>query len=244
MSNSSSITQVNNAVYKGRRLVDPKRMTDKYACVDECEFQHWPVIHVYSKVGSPNEITTFEPVFTFYLFGQYSPFLESCYENYQQFRCRSVVVSFESPICTSIHARIQTGIYWIPNHADMDSKEDDSPQNWVSFLEKRHTSMVTQSGGSNRFKIKYIPQVAAHQVIVEDEMKVPEDPPVQRFETVEANAQSGWMVTSEHNKTWKHRGPMVIFRRPYKLSGEDDIVASYSVVVRTVWEFRNLKNGR
>lgn len=230
--------QYNNARYKGRRLAEPK-LCDRYAAIDEIEATHWPVLPIAQSPGDFYKLVRFEPKFDYQVFASTSPFLRAMYENYSQFRCRSVQVLFESPLCGPQRPRIEIGIYWIPNHFQMDEAVDPAPTNWIEFGEKNHTSIVSNNGAHSRFKLQYVPQLVKREQLVEDEGPEHAD----RFIYTNGDFQSGWMNTDENSKTWEHRGPMVVFRRPYVPVGAgEDVVDTYSVKIRTVWEFRNLKN--
>lgn len=235
-----SAPQVHLAKYKSRRLVDPRRMADEYVAIDEVEYNEFPVLTINSAVGNPNEVVTKEVKFAPQLFLNSSPLMSAFYEHYRYFRCRSVEITFTSTSHNVDYRRCQVGVYWIPDHFAYDNNRDAPIALWHDFKEKPNTHMILQKGHHGIFKLRYVPQMVYQEDIDEDE----NDPVQDTIHQVQGDYQSGWMPTTDSNKTWELRGPLVVFRKPYSAAGGISTPeVSYIINVRTIWEFKKAKNG-
>lgn len=235
----AAVNQVTLAKYKLGRLVTPRQMADEYVCIDEVDYQNWPVLTINSSPGNPNDVILMEPRFNFNTFAPGSPLLNAFFENYRYFRCRSVLVTFQSTDVSVDYRRVQVGCYWVPDHSSYDRGVDAPITSWSIFKEKPNTSMINTRGNPSRFHIRYVPQVTKQDEVVEDEEVVP---PV--IWDVRGDQPMGWMDTSAPFKTLEMRGPHIVFRRPYSPAGGPATPeVSYSITVKTIWEFKKAKNG-
>lgn len=229
------MAQVRNAAYKGGRLVNPSQDASKYVCIDEVI--PLPIVAVTASKDSCNLVTLWEPKFTATPFINSSTLMQAFMANYKQYRCRSVEVILESTKCGLEHERVETAIYWIPNHYEFDNDTDTVPQTWNMVLEKDRVSRVTRSGGRNGIRLHYIPQMVYQEDVDEDE-----DPPApDTVFQVRGDFKCGWLPTDQPYRTLDFRGPALIFRRPYTNLEEAPLVVQYCVNVRCVFEFRNAK---
>lgn len=235
-----SAPQVHLAKYKSRRLVDPSRMADEYVAIDEVEYSNWPVLTINSSAGDANACVTNEIKFAPTLFLASSPLMSAFYDHYRYFRCRSVEVTYTSSSAAVDYRRTQVGVYWIPDHFAYDNNRDAPISSWIDFMEKPNSHMILSKGHHGIFKLRYVPQMVYQEDIDEDE----NDPVQDTIHQVQGDYQSGWMPTTESNKTWELRGPLVVFRRPYSVAGGIDTPeVSYIINVRCIWEFKKAKNG-
>lgn len=225
-----------NARYKGRRLVDPRRMTDEYACIDEVI--SLPLMEVPSSPDAQGfSVVKYEPRFSIQNFLAGSPLLAALYTNFTQYRCRSAQLLFESVSVDNVNNRYEVGIYWTPNHSMLDNGHDSPINTWIDFMEKGHTSRVSNAAGDSRFMLKYIPQVIDKEAEEEDEAELP---PAEI--DVRSSQPFGWLPTyGPPEQGWEHRGPMMVFRQPYSAIGVNARV--WTVSLRCVWEFRAAKTG-
>lgn len=225
-----------NARYKGRRIVDPRRMTDEYACIDEVI--SLPLLEVPSTADLNGfSVIKYEPRFNISQFLPSSSLLNALYNNFNQYRCRSAKLLFESVSTDNVNNRYEVGIYWVPNHTLLDNGHDTPINNWLDFMEKSHTSRVSNDAGERRFMLKYIPQVIDKEEEEEDENELP---PVQI--AVRSSQPFGWLPTyGAPENGWEHRGPQLIFRQPYSAVGVN--ARPWTVSLRCVWEFRSAKSG-
>lgn len=232
--------QVHLAKYKGRRLVDPRRLADEYVAIDEVEYNEWPVLEIKTSAGNPNDVVLHEVKFKLSLFLASSPLATAFYENYRYFRVRSVTVDYTSSDVAVDFRRVQAGVYWIPDHWALDNNRDAPIATWQDFMEKPNVSMLSRHGGHNRYRISYVPQQVYQDDIDEDE----EDPMPDTVFQVRGDAPFGWMETNTPNKSLEHRGPQVVFRKPYIPSGGVSTTEiSFIINVRVILEFKKAKNG-
>lgn len=224
-----------NARYKGRRLVDPRRMTDEYAVIDEIK-----TLPPFSVDTSPDAngfaIVKFEPIFDISQFFGDSPLLTALYSNYNQYRCRSATLHIESVFQDNINLRHEIGIYWVPNHAQLDNGHDVPINSWAEFREKNHTSIMSMSAQTRLHTLRYIPQVT--EVDQEEE----DDPDIPAVELdVRSSQPGGWLPTyGGLAQTFNHRGPQIIFRKPYAAVAAQ-VSPVFTMSLRVVWEFRAAK---
>lgn len=229
------MSQQRNARYKGRRLVEPRQDSSKYVVIDEVIL---PTILDVTYSGSDyNQVLTYEPKFTATPFLNTSPLMAAFDANFQEFRCRSVEITFESTECGLEHPRIQSAIYWVPNHYNWDNNgAEEKSQYWSQVLEKEHMQMVHKSGGKDIFYLHYVPQLVFQDDVDEDE----DEPHPDTIFQVRGDFKSGWMPTGAPYTTIEFRGPVIYFRRPYRQPVPDPAIAArYQVTIRALWEFRN-----
>lgn len=230
--------QVTLAKYKSHRLVPPGQMADEYVCIDEVEYTNYPVITINSSPGAVGDVVRNEIKFNYALFATYSPLLRAFYENYRYFRCRACEVTYAATDYTVDFRRTQVGCYWIPDHYAYDNNADPPINSWPEFMEKPNTSMLNARGDHGIFKIKYVPQLVKQDDNDEDDP----DPLPDVIYQVRGDFPMGWMPTNEFNKTIDLRGPMAVFRRPYSPAGGIATPeVSYSITVKTYWEFKKAK---
>lgn len=235
----ASENQVTLAKYKASRLVTPRRMADEYVCIDEVEYENFPVITVTASPGNVNDVQVSEIKFNTNTFLASSPLMSAFYEHYRYFRCRSVEVVYTSTDVTTDYRRTQVGCYWIPDHYSWDNNIDAPIIKWNDFMEKPNTSMINYIGNRGIFKLRYVPQLVKQDDIVEDE----DDPiPDVVFQT-RGDTPAGWLLTNVPNKTVDLRGPLVVFRRPYTSGAIATPEVSFGITVKCIWEFKKAKNG-
>lgn len=224
-----------NAKYKGTRLVEPRQDASKYVCIDEV---YLPVILSvnYSAVDY-NQVLRYEPRVTPGSFLASSPLMLAFWDNFKEFRARKVEVSFESMECGTEHPRVQSAIYWVPNHFDYDNQPAANPAYWSQVLEQDRMSIVHKAGGKDMFHLQYIPQLISQEDIEEDN---PEPAPDFVFQ-VRGDFKYGWCPTTDPAKQWELRAPVIYFRRPYRAAGPEDAAVKYQVTVRVLFEFRNAR---
>lgn len=239
----AAVNQVTLAKYKAGRLVTPRRTADEYVCLDETDYLNFPVLTISSAPGDINSVILFEPKFTFNSFaasGVPSPLLNAFYDNYRYFRCRSVLVTFESTDVSVDYRRVQVGCYWVPNHWALDNNLDAPISAWGQFKEKPNTSMINTRGNPNRFHLRFVPQFVKDDDLVQDQ----EDPAPPVLSPQYGDQPVGWMETSAGNKSVFMRAPQIVFRRPYSPAGGPATPeVSYAISIKTIWEFKKAKNG-
>lgn len=240
----AAVNQITLAKYKAGRLVTPRRMADEYVCLDEVTYTQYPVLTISSTPGDVNSVVLFEPKFTFDNFasnpGSPSPLLNAFYNNYQYFRCRSVLVTFESTDVSVDYRRVQVGCYWIPNHMAYDNGTDAAITRWNDFKEKPNTSMINTRGNPNRFHLRFVPQFVKNDELIQDQ----DDPAGYVVSPQYGDQPCGWLDTNAGNKSVFMRCPQIVFRRPYAPAGGPSTPeVSYSIVIKTIWEFKKAKNG-
>lgn len=236
----ADVSQVTLAKYKSGRLVRPRRMADEYVCIDEVEYDAFPVLTISSSPGNPNDVTLKEVKFTPNLFLNSSPLMDAFYDNYRYFRCRSVELTYTSTDTSVDYRRVQMGCYWTPDHYAYDNNIDSAILKWNDFMEKPNTNMINIRGRSGIFRLNYVPQLVKQDDVVEDE----DAPAPDTVWQVRGDQPMGWLLTNEPNKTIELRGPMMVFRKPYSpAGGPASPEVNYIINVKTFWEFKKAKNG-
>lgn len=237
--------QFSNAIYKIPRRFGTPRTANQYTCVKETaqDDRLGAQNNVFNVIGSAsdyNQVQVFEPIFKPSNFLGSSPLMNAFYTHYDQFRCRSVKVEFTSVLvgASSKAPRVETAIWWCPNHQQEDSEVagGDAPgyQYWTQLRESTHVSYIGHSP-YRRFAIDYVPQQIDQDAVVDKDTEGKID-----VELTYSDMPAGWMATSETNKTAQFRGPYVHFRRPFLGAGAQEVIVdSMSVVYTVIWEFRN-----
>lgn len=241
--NMADVNQVTLAKYKGGRLVAPRNQADEYVCIEEVDYDHFPVFNIpCSTTGNVNEVVSNEARFNMNLFLANSNLLAAFYIHYRYFRVRSVEVSYKTTDVQASYDRFHKVIYWIPDHWAYDNGHDTPINTWADAVEKSNVSPIN-APRNGMFKLKYVPQLVKQDDNLEDEEE-PEPGPAQVVWQVRGDCPAGWMVTNDFNRTVDFRGPLVVFNKPYQPNGSPARnAAAYVISVKIVVEFKKAKTG-
>lgn len=163
-----------------------------------------------------------------------SPLLQALYEHYDEFRIRSIRVSWRPLIKNPTNAsRSDAWIWWCPNHVEDDDSKQQGFKDTTALYESSRVQYLGQLPGRG-FSVEYVPQITDQEDIyvgglVYEKRK---DQPFP-FVPTEATFRDDLVC----------RGPIFHFRQPYSEGGSVDPAVFLAADITAVIEFRNISYG-